>query len=142
MANALGRSRGGFSTKIHAVVTAKGKPLHVQLTPGQKNEALVARDLLEYARGRFFMGDASYDSNELIDACREQGMKPVIHPRASRKVFRAKLDRKRYATRYLVEVFFHKLKRFRAVATRYDKSARSYLAMVQVACLMVSLASI
>lgn len=113
--------------------------MHVQLTPGQQNEATVARDLLEYARGGFFMGDASYDSNELIDAVREQDMKPVIHPRASRKVHTLKLDRKLYARRYIVEVFLHHLKRFRAIATRYEKTARNFLALVQLACTVIRL---
>lgn len=60
-------------------------------------------------------------------------MKPVIHSRPERKK-KPRLDRKLYRQRYLVEVFFHNLKRFRAVATRYEKTARNYLALVQLAC--------
>jgi transposase len=62
-----------------------------------------------------------------------KGMRPVIHPRPERKKKR-RLDRKMYRRRYLVECFFHDLKRFRAIATRYEKTARNYLALVQLAC--------
>ena len=60
-------------------------------------------------------------------------MKPVIHPKPNR-ARKPRLDRKLYGYRYLVECFFHDLKRFRAIATRYEKRARNYLALVQVAC--------
>ena len=113
-----------------------GKPLHVQLTQGQRHESIVGRDLLEYARGKYFLGDAGYDSNALIDATREVDMIPVICPNKTRKVHKLKLDRKRYGKRYLVECFFHHIKRFRAIATRYEKSARNYLALVHLACAM------
>ena len=67
-------------------------------------------------------------------------MKPVICPNKSRKVHKLKLDRAIYERRYLVEVFFHHLKRYRAIATRYEKSARNFLALVQLASTMVWLA--
>jgi transposase len=129
----LGRSRGGFSTKLHAVVDPKGRPIHVTVTPGQRHEMIAARELLAHARGRAFIGDTGYDSNEFLAAVRAKGMKPVIHPKPERKM-KQRLARKLYRRRYVVEVFFHNLKRFRAVATRYDKTARNYLAIVQVAC--------
>jgi len=116
-----------------------GKPLHVQLTPGQRHESTVALDLLEYARGKTFIGDAGYDSNELIDAIREVDMKPVICANPARKRHKLKLDRKTYAKRYRVEVFFHHVKRFRALATRYEKTARNFLALLHLACLMIRL---
>jgi len=122
-------------------VTAKGRPLHVQLTQGQRHESTVARDLLEHARGKYFLADAGYDSNEIIDAVRAVGMRPVICPNRSRKRRLLKLNRKIYATRYLVECFFHRLKRFRAIATRYEKTGRNFLALVQFACSMLWLES-
>ena len=121
-------------------MTAKGRPLHVQLTQGQRHDASVARDLLEHARGKFLLADAGYDSNALIDEVRSIGMKPVICPNGSRKVQLLKLDRKVYKRRYLVEVFFHHLKRYRAIATRYEKSARNFLALIHIACSMLWLA--
>ena len=94
---------------------------------------IAAVELLEHARGDVFIGDTGYDSNEFIDAVRERGMKPVIHCKPERKKKR-RLSRSFYAKRYLVECFFHDLKRFRAIATRYDKTARNYLALVHLAC--------
>jgi transposase len=130
--NALGHSRGGFSTKLHALVDTKGRPLHVELTPGQQHEATVAPLVVEdHAQGRAFIGDTGYDSNDIIAAVRKRGMKPVIcaHPRRNKK---PRLDRKTYKKRYLVEVYFHNIKRFRAVATRFEKNARHYLSLVQL----------
>ena len=92
-----------------------------------------AHELLEHARGKALIGDTGYDSNAFIEAVRDKGMRPVIHSKPERKK-KHRLARALYRQRYLVEVFFHKLKRFRAVATRYDKTARNYLALVQLAC--------
>ncbi len=94
---------------------------------------VAARELLAHARGRALIGDTGYDSNDFLAAVRAKGMKPVIHSKPERKR-KHRLARALYRQRYLVEVFFHSLKRFRAVATRYDKTARNYLALVQVAC--------
>lgn len=103
------------------------------MTPGQRHELIAAPELLEHARGKALIGDTGYDSNEFIAAVRAKGMKPVITSKPERKK-KHRLDRKLYRRRYVVEVFFHNLKRFRAIATRYDKTARNYLAIVQVAC--------
>jgi transposase len=132
--NALGRSRGGFSTKIHAVVDAKARPLQVALTPGQQHDSTMAEEMLPYAQGRAFIADTGYDADRIIDAVRAQGMKPVICNNPTRKYNRRRLDRTLYRERYLVEVFFHNLKRFRAIATRYEKTAQSYLGLVPFAC--------
>ena len=94
---------------------------------------IAARELLEHARGKALIGDTGYDSNDFIKAVRAKGMKPVIHSKPERKK-KHRLARDLYRQRYLVECFFHSLKRFRAIATRYDKTARNYLALVQLAC--------
>jgi transposase len=93
----------------------------------------IAKQLLCHARGKALIGDTGYDSNEFIRAVRARGMKPVIHSKPERKI-KHRLVRRLYRQRYLVEVFFHSLKRFRAIATRYDKTARNYLALVHLAC--------
>ena len=94
----------------------------------------MAEALLPHAQGRTLIGDTAYDADRIIAAIRAQGMKPVICNHPTRKYNRRRLDRALYRERYLVEVFFHNLKRFRAVATRYDKTATSYLALVHLAC--------
>jgi transposase len=129
----LGRSRGGFSTKIHAVVDTKARPIHIALTPGNQHDSTMAEQLLPHTRGAAVIADTAYDADRIIAAIRERGMKPVIHPNPCRKTVR-RLDRKLYRLRYLVECCFHELKRFRAIGTRYDKTARNYLAFVHLAC--------
>jgi transposase len=97
-----------------------------------------AMDLLEHARGKALIGDTGYDSNTFLQAVRDRGMKPVIHSKPERKK-KHRLARALYRQRYLVECFFHAIKRFRAVATRYEKTARNYLALVQLACARILL---
>jgi transposase len=94
-----------------------------------------ADELLEHARGKALLGDTGYDSTEFRRKIRARGMKPVICCHPSRKRGRTRLDRKLYRNRYKVECSFHSLKRFRAVATRYDKRRENYLGMVHVACI-------
>jgi transposase len=94
---------------------------------------IAAPALLDFARGTALVGDTGYDSNEFRAEIRARGLKPVIHSKPERK--RAlPLDRELYRRRYLVECFFHHLKRCRAIATRYEKTAQNYLALVQLAC--------
>ena len=94
---------------------------------------IAAVDLLDHARGDALIGDTAYDSNEFRAEFKARDIKPVIHSKPERK--RAlPLDRKLYRRRYLIEVFFHSVKRFRAVATRFEKTGRAYLALIHVAC--------
>jgi transposase len=97
----------------------------------------MAEDLLPHVRGRAFIADSAYDADRIIEAVREQGMKPVVNMNPTRKYNRRRLDRELYRQRYLIEVFFHHLKRFRAIATRYEKTAQNYLALVQLGCIFL-----
>lgn len=103
------------------------------LTPGQRHEAIKAEELVAVAQAGVFIGDTGYDSNRIRAAIDAKGMRAVIHCKPERKD-PPSLDRELYRRRYLVECFFFDLKRFRGVATRYDKTARNYLAMVHVVC--------
>ena len=133
----MGRSRGGFSTKVHALVDTKGRPIHIEITPGQQHESTVAEAIIEnHARGEAFLADTGYDSDAIRGRVKSLQIKPVIHANPTRKR-KPRLDRRRYAMRYRVEVFFHDLKRFRAIATRFEKTARNYLSLLQLACSMI-----
>lgn len=99
------------STKVHAVTTTGGKPLHLEVMPGQQHESTMAEELLVHDEGNAFIADTDYDADRILANVRKLGMKPVIHSNPSRKR-PLPLDR----TRYRVECFFHDLKRFRAVA--------------------------
>ena len=94
---------------------------------------IAAPSLLARARGKALIGDTGYDSDAFREAIRSRGMKAVIAAKPGRKK-KPRLARALYRRRYLVECFFHALKRFRAVATRYEKAARNYLALVQLVC--------
>ncbi len=95
----------------------------------------MAHELLAHANGRALLADTAYDANSLVAAARRRNIKVVIPNKPERgPKTRRLLDRRLYRRRYLVEVFFHHLKRFRAIATRYEKTARNYLSLVQLAC--------
>jgi transposase len=90
---------------------------------------------VSHARGKACIADSGYHSAEIFEAIRARGMKPVIHRNPTHPLHQ-RLDRKLYRLRYMVECGFHSLKRFRAVATRYEKTGTNYLSIVHVACIM------
>jgi transposase len=92
-----------------------------------------ADELLEHARGKALIADAGYDSNRFRGAIRDKKKRAVIGSKPERPRKLAK-SRELYGKRYLVECFFHSLKRFRAIATRFEKTARNFLALLHVAC--------
>ena len=108
------------------------------LTPGQDHDLTCAEPLLVNADPRALIGDKAYDADALLDTLAQRAITPVIPPKANRKVQRA-CDYALYCERNLVERFFNKLKHFRAIATRYDKLARNFLAGDQLASAMILL---
>lgn len=133
---ALGRSRGGFTTKLHIVVNAFGKPLRVILTPGQAADAPQVPELFQPFSARIVILDKAYDTNAVIDFFENQGVLPVIPPKANRVVQR-NYDRTLYKERNLIERFIGKIKQFRRVFSRFDKYARSYLHFIYFACALI-----
>ena len=129
----MGRSRGGLTTKIHALVDAEGLPIALKLTEGQAHDGRSAEDMLEHlSRGQILLADRAYDSDALRQGLAERGAWANVKPMPNRKnvpAFSAFL----YRYRNLVERFFNKLKHYRGVATRYDKRADNYLAGVKLA---------
>lgn len=119
---ALGRSRGGFCTKLHAVVDALGLPVRFALGPGQQNDMAPACDLIDGLPGGQVLADRAYDADRLRDLILDQGGVPVIPPRRHRK-YQHPYDLIAYKNRWGVEGFFAKLKQWRRIATRYDKLA-------------------
>ena len=94
----------------------------------------MAEALLEHAQGRAVLADKGYDADRIIMAVIERGMQPVIGSNPSRTAHYYDMDDELYLERHQVECFLHRLKRFRAVATRYEKTAQNYLAFVHLAC--------
>ena len=116
-------------------------PLHIERTPGQQHDVTMAEILLEHATGSACIADSAYDSSKFMGAVEAKEMTPIIENHPHRKSPRD-VDREKYALRYKVECCFHSLKRCRRIATRYEKTARSFQAFVQVACSMVWLGSV
>ena len=131
---ALGRSRGGFSTKIHVAVNDEGQPAKLHLTEGQRHDVTCGEILLEGLEPEFVIGDKGYDSDPLRKKIRSIGAKPVIPSRRTHRIRRH--DRQRYKLRNVVERFISRLKHCRRVATRYDKLAATFLGFVQFASII------
>jgi transposase len=126
---ALGRSKGGFTTKIHAIVDALGNPLHFILTPGQRNDITQAVALTEKISHTTILADKGYDSQPFIDSIQEKSCTPVIPPKRNRKIQRL-YDEHVYKERHLIECFFGKIKHFRRIFSRFDKAAHTFLAFL------------
>ncbi len=129
----MGRSRGGLTTKIHAVVDANGNPFHLKLTEGQAHDGRSADDMLDsVGKGQTLLADRAYDSDALRETLAERGAKANIKPMPNR-VNIPKFNKKLYRKRNLIERFFNKLKHFRAIATRFEKHDANYMALVKLA---------
>ncbi|MBD0392208.1 IS5 family transposase [Wolbachia endosymbiont of Pentalonia nigronervosa] len=120
---ALGRSKGGFTTKIHALVDALGNPLKFTLTAGQRNDITQAEALTENISNSVVVADKGYDSNAFIAGLENKGCEVVIPPKRNRKVQRY-YDEHIYKERHLIGCFFGKIKHFRRIFSRFDKTAR------------------
>jgi transposase len=129
----MGRSRGGLTTKIHALVDAEGLPISLKLTEGQAYDGHSAEDMLGgLSDGQILLADRAYDSDALRRRLAERGAWANVKPMPNRKQ-RLAFSPFLYRYRNLVERFFNKLKHFRAVATRYDKRADNFLAGIKLA---------
>ncbi len=134
---AIGRSRGGLSTKIHTIVDALGNPIAFFLTGGQAHDLDGADHLLPDMQAQTLIADKAFDADErVLDPLAAAGKEAVIPPKANRSEPR-QFDRHVYGSRHLIENFFAKLKQFRAIATRYDKTARNFLAGVHLAASLI-----
>jgi len=133
----MGRSRGGLTTKIHAVVDANGNPITLKLSEGQAHDGRSAADLLDTVQaGQILFADRGYDSDALRSKMAERGAWANIKPMPNR-VNVPSFSSWLYRYRNLVERFFGKLKHFRAVATRFEKHDLNYLGRVKLAAARV-----
>ena len=124
-----------MTTKIHAIVDALGNPVALSITPGQAADITQAVPLLDQVEPEALLADKGYDSDALVETLNERGITPVIPPKANRREPR-QTDFALYRERNLVERFFCKLKQYRAIATRYDKLANTFLAGVALVCVL------
>jgi transposase len=126
-----------LSTKIHATVDALGNPIGFHLTPGQVSDLEGADVLLPDIKAEAVLGDKGYDAQERVIDRLEQAGKQAVIPSRKNALQARDYDRELYKARHLVENFFARLKQFRAIATRYDKTARNFLGAVYLVGVLV-----
>lgn len=128
----MGRSRGGLTTKIHALVDANGLPIALKLTEGQAHDGKSARELLgRLGAGQTLLADRAYDSDALRESLAARGAWANVKPMPGRVNIPA-FSSFLYRYRNMVERFFSKIKHYRAVATRFEKHDANYLAVVKL----------
>jgi transposase len=145
---ALGRSRGGFSTKLHLRAEGNGRPVTAVLTGGERHEQVALEALLDQGairrpgrgrprlRPRRAAGDKGYSSPTARRHLRRRRIRPVI-PSKSDQRRQPDFDRAAYRRRNRVERLINRLKQFRRIATRYEKRAANYLAMVTIGMILL-----
>lgn len=128
--HAMGRTKGGINSKLHAVVDGRGRAICLILTQGQAHEVTIAPELLHSLRNVIIVGDKAYDSYALCERLRSQGCRVSIPTRRGRR--KVPFHRGWYRKRHRVENFFQRAKCLRRFATRYDKTSTCFFA---TACL-------
>jgi transposase len=126
---AIGRSRGGLTTKIVALVDALGNLARFVLLPGQRHDSIGVEPLIKDVDFDAFLADKAFDIDWIRAELDDRGALVVIPPKADR-ARRIPCDFHMYRRRHLVENFVCKLKAFRRIATRYDKTDKSFAAMI------------
>jgi len=126
-----------LTTKIHALTDARGLPIKFVLTPGQAHDLLGAGDLLSaLGEGDILLGDKAYDADWLRRQIEAQGAAPNIPDKSNRKEKHC-FSKTLYKERNRVERFFNKIKHFHRIATRFEKYAENYLAMIKLASIRI-----
>ncbi len=135
---AIGKSRGGNSTKIHLAVDSGGLPVYFELSGGQAHDVRFAESLVfNSPAAEIIVADKGYDSDGLRETIEATGTVSNIPRKANKKRGNAHMDWCLYKYRHLVENAFLKVKKYRAIATRYEKLARNYHSMVSLAFIMM-----
>ena len=134
----MGRSRGGFGTKLHIAVDGLGNPVEFILTGGQEADISQGEALIEGHDAQAVIADKGYDGDDFVNAIEARGAAAVIPPKKNR-IFKREYDKHLYKERNMAERFINRIKQYRRVATRYEKTARNFLGFVHVAAIMVLL---
>lgn len=136
----IGRSRGGPTTKIHIAADAHGNPIDFEITGGHVHDSKVANKLIQkIGAAQNIIADKGYDSEEIRSMIRSKDINPVIPRKSNSQKENPEFDAYLYKMRHLVENLFARLKHFRAIATRFEKLARNFKAMIFIACSFIYL---
>ena len=133
---ALGRSRGGFSTKIHITVDGLGNPLRIHLTPGQRHDITEAEGLIIGYNSEYVIGDKEYDSDAFIAVIEANGAIAVIPPK-SHRVDQRTYDKHLYKERHRVECFINKIKWYRRIFSRFEKLVVRYFGFLSFVATLI-----
>ena len=134
----MGRSRGGFGTKLHIAVDGLGNPVGFVLTGGQEADIKQGNALIEGHDADAVIADKGYDGDDFVESIEARGAEVVIPPKKNR-IFQREYDKHLYKERNLAERFINRIKQYRRVATRYEKTARNFMGFIHVASIMVLL---
>ena len=133
----VGRSRGGLTTKIHALVDAEGRPVRLELTPGQAHDGAMANVFLpDIKPGSTLLADRAYDSDAIRADAKARSVWANIPPKRNRKSSFS-FSRWVYRQRNLIERFFNRIKNYRGIATRYDKCPLNFLAAIKLVSALI-----
>ena len=129
----LGRSKGGFTTKVHLLTNSHGLPMKAEITPGQVSDYKGYDEVMDddLPQPKVLIADKGYDADKIRKDVEERGGTPIIQTRRNRKE-QIPVDDLIYALRSMVERRIDKLKNARRLATRYDKTATSYLGFIEI----------
>lgn len=133
---AIGRSVGGLTTKIHLLADANGLPLKIDFTEGKTHDSVPAINLLKNLIAKCLLADKAYDFYKIVELVESQDIECVIPSRKTNLIQR-NYDRDKYKERNIIERFFSKIKHFRRIATRYEKLLNNYKSMVLLGFIMV-----
>jgi len=136
--NAIGVSRGGRTTKLHARVDAEGRPVQIEISAGNLHDSSLAATLLAQITADAIIADKAYDIDAVVERVEQAGAAAVIPPKKNRKKKRA-YSKSLYKERNVVERFFCRIKQWRGIATRYEKTITSFRGMVHLVCAMLLL---
>jgi transposase len=131
---ALGRSRGGFTSKVHCLGDARGRPIAFHLTPGEAADCKAYDQLIDLPEQApdALIADKAYDADAIREDLKKRGITPVIPPKSNR-IKTIRYSKRLYRERNCIERMFGHLKINRAIATRYDQLADSFLGMLFLA---------
>ena len=136
----IGKSRGGFTSKIHAATDENGKAMCIFITGGNVYDSTQAENLLQdiIYKGTYVLKDKAFDAEPILKYIEKNKGIAVIPPRKNRKD-QKEYDKNIYKNRNQIEHFFNRLKQFRRIATRYDKLLSSFLSFVQLAIVFITI---
>jgi len=136
--SAVGKSVAGYSSKIHLVVDSFGLPSYFEVSEGQIHDSQYAGRLLNACSGAMYIvADKGYDDESFREQIIKKGSIPLIPRKKNSKIGNNDFDWCIYKLRYLVENMFCRMKRYRAIATRYDKNKNSFEGMLYLACILI-----